>query len=274
MRDMVRISDARMSGTSYGTVVLHIAPEAAVGGPLALVRDGDVIVLDVPGRRLEAEVDPAEMGPATTRVGTARRRGDRPWVPQAVCRARRGCRCRSGLRLPPRRQRRASAAPGLLNAVLVTAATGNAATTSRRYVARGRSCGVRGVAHRSRPARTSRCTAGTHGPDRCRRCGANDVGTGEARRRALVYAPSAAPTVVELIAAAVSGPVVEVFTSRWAAPEGPDVLPSVGVPLLLGWARDTHGRSRWHTAREISDAALETLASGSPAQLGAVRPSG
>jgi dihydroxy-acid dehydratase len=51
--DMVRISDARMSGTAYGTVVLHTAPEAAVGGPLALVRDGDWIELDVAGRRLE-----------------------------------------------------------------------------------------------------------------------------------------------------------------------------------------------------------------------------
>ena len=50
---MVRISDARMSGTAYGTVVLHVAPEAAVGGPLALVRDGDMIELDVAGRRLE-----------------------------------------------------------------------------------------------------------------------------------------------------------------------------------------------------------------------------
>jgi L-arabonate dehydrase len=54
--DMVRISDARMSGTAYGTVVLHTAPEAAVGGPLALVRDGDWIELDVAGRRLELEV--------------------------------------------------------------------------------------------------------------------------------------------------------------------------------------------------------------------------
>ncbi len=53
VRDMVRISDARMSGTSYGTCVLHVAPESAVGGPLAFVRDGDEIELDVPGRRLE-----------------------------------------------------------------------------------------------------------------------------------------------------------------------------------------------------------------------------
>jgi dihydroxy-acid dehydratase len=61
VRDMVRISDARMSGTSYGTVVLHVAPEAAVGGPLALVCDGDMIVLDVPGRRLEVEVSSEEL---------------------------------------------------------------------------------------------------------------------------------------------------------------------------------------------------------------------
>ena len=48
LRDMVRVSDARMSGTAYGTVVLHCAPEAAVGGPLALVRDGDLIELEFP----------------------------------------------------------------------------------------------------------------------------------------------------------------------------------------------------------------------------------
>ncbi|BEP14773.1 IlvD/Edd family dehydratase [Acidothermaceae bacterium B102] len=61
VRDMVRISDARMSGTSYGTVVLHVAPEAAVGGPLALVHDGDIILLDVPARRLELQVDADEL---------------------------------------------------------------------------------------------------------------------------------------------------------------------------------------------------------------------
>ena len=61
VRDMVRISDARMSGTAYGTVVLHTAPEAAVGGPLALVRDGDMIELDVANRRLQLDVAPAEL---------------------------------------------------------------------------------------------------------------------------------------------------------------------------------------------------------------------
>lgn len=61
VRDMVRICDGRMSGTAYGTVVLHVAPEAADGGPLAQVRTGDMIVLDVGSRRLDLEVDPAEL---------------------------------------------------------------------------------------------------------------------------------------------------------------------------------------------------------------------
>jgi dihydroxy-acid dehydratase len=61
VRDMVRISDARMSGTAYGTVVLHVAPEAAAGGPLALVRDGDPIVLDVPARRLDVDLPSGEL---------------------------------------------------------------------------------------------------------------------------------------------------------------------------------------------------------------------
>jgi dihydroxy-acid dehydratase len=59
--DMVRVSDARMSGTAYGTVVLHVSPEAAVGGTLALVRDGDMIELDVEKRRLELDVDATEL---------------------------------------------------------------------------------------------------------------------------------------------------------------------------------------------------------------------
>jgi dihydroxy-acid dehydratase len=61
VRDMVRISDARMSGTAYGTIVLHVAPESAIGGPLALVRDGDLIELDVSERRLHLQVDEAEL---------------------------------------------------------------------------------------------------------------------------------------------------------------------------------------------------------------------
>jgi dihydroxy-acid dehydratase len=61
IRDMVRISDARMSGTSYGTCVLHVTPEAFIGGPLALVKDGDMIELDVAARKLELKVSPEEL---------------------------------------------------------------------------------------------------------------------------------------------------------------------------------------------------------------------
>ena len=61
VRDMVRISDCRMSGTSYGACVLHVAPEAAVGGPLALVQDGDLITLDVEARILRLEVSDEEL---------------------------------------------------------------------------------------------------------------------------------------------------------------------------------------------------------------------
>jgi dihydroxy-acid dehydratase len=61
VKDMVRISDARMSGTAFGTVVLHVAPEAEAGGPLAIVRDGDEILLDGPNRRLELLVPPQDI---------------------------------------------------------------------------------------------------------------------------------------------------------------------------------------------------------------------
>jgi dihydroxy-acid dehydratase len=61
IRDMVRLSDARMSGTSFGACVLHVAPESYVGGPLALLRDGDIVRLDVPGRKLDMLVDEAEL---------------------------------------------------------------------------------------------------------------------------------------------------------------------------------------------------------------------
>src|SRR5271165_123962 len=72
VRDMVRICDGRMSGTAYGTVVLHVAPEAAAGGPLALVRTGDWITLDVPSRELTLEVSADDL---------AARRAE--WVPPA-----------------------------------------------------------------------------------------------------------------------------------------------------------------------------------------------
>src|SRR5579871_1170565 len=71
IKDMVRISDARMSGTAYGTVLLHVSPEAAIGGPLALVQTGDMIQLDVPGRKVSLEIE--------DRVLEQRRA---KWVPQ------------------------------------------------------------------------------------------------------------------------------------------------------------------------------------------------
>ena len=61
VRDMVRISDARMSGTAYGTVILHVSPESHMGGPLALVQNGDIIRLDGPARSLDLLVDADEM---------------------------------------------------------------------------------------------------------------------------------------------------------------------------------------------------------------------
>ncbi|MCU1596568.1 MAG: dihydroxy-acid dehydratase [Glaciihabitans sp.] len=61
VRDMVRISDARMSGTAYGTVILHVAPEAAAGGPLAYIRTGDIVTLDVESRSLNVDVSPEEL---------------------------------------------------------------------------------------------------------------------------------------------------------------------------------------------------------------------
>jgi dihydroxy-acid dehydratase len=73
VRDMVRVSDARMSGTSYGACVLHVAPESFTGGPLALVRDGDVIELNVPERRLTLQVADGEL---------ARRRTE--WTPREI----------------------------------------------------------------------------------------------------------------------------------------------------------------------------------------------
>jgi L-arabonate dehydrase len=76
IEDVVRISDARMSGTGYGTCVLHVAPEAAVGGPLALVRTGDTVELDVPGRRLDLCVDEAELAARAAAAVAAAATGD------------------------------------------------------------------------------------------------------------------------------------------------------------------------------------------------------
>jgi dihydroxy-acid dehydratase len=71
VRDMVRVCDGRMSGTAYGTVVLHVAPEAAAGGPLGLLRTGDVVVLDVPARRLDIELSAEELAARLPSAATA-----------------------------------------------------------------------------------------------------------------------------------------------------------------------------------------------------------
>jgi L-arabonate dehydrase len=94
IKDIVRISDARMSGTSYGTVVLHVAPEAAVGGPLALVNTGDRIRIDAAGRRLDLVIDGAEMEArrATwTPPDMQDRRGYRRLYAEHVLQANEGC---------------------------------------------------------------------------------------------------------------------------------------------------------------------------------------
>ncbi len=80
LRDMVRISDARMSGTSFGTVVLHVSPEAADGGPLALVETGDVITLNVEERRLDLEVDSEELSARWSRWTPPDYRGESGYV--------------------------------------------------------------------------------------------------------------------------------------------------------------------------------------------------
>jgi dihydroxy-acid dehydratase len=93
---MVRISDARMSGTAFGTIVLHIAPEAAVGGPLAVVQTGDRIMLDVEARRIELLIDDAmqkrlaawKAAAATTRRPT---RGYAKLFEDCVLQADQGC---------------------------------------------------------------------------------------------------------------------------------------------------------------------------------------
>lgn len=80
VEDLVRITDARMSGTSYGTVILHVAPEAAIGGPLALVRDGDRISLDVDARTLTLEVDEATLSDRRAALDMSAEKPDRGYT--------------------------------------------------------------------------------------------------------------------------------------------------------------------------------------------------
>jgi len=94
VRDMLRISDARMSGTSYGACVLHVAPESAIGGPLAFVRDGDIIEVNVAERKLHLEVSDEELAtrkaewkPRETRY----RRGYAQLYEKEITQANEGC---------------------------------------------------------------------------------------------------------------------------------------------------------------------------------------
>jgi dihydroxy-acid dehydratase len=93
LKDMVRLSDARMSGTAFGTVILHVSPEAAAGGPLALVRDGDTIRLDVKGRRLDLKVDDAELAKrrAQWKAPVPPKRGYARLYSERVTQADKGC---------------------------------------------------------------------------------------------------------------------------------------------------------------------------------------
>ena len=101
VKDMIRISDARMSGTAFGTIVLHVAPEAAVGGPLALVKTGDRITLDVPNRKLELLVPPRSWRHAQEGVeGAAAASRQRPRLHRPVPQDRAAGRRRRRLRFP------------------------------------------------------------------------------------------------------------------------------------------------------------------------------
>jgi dihydroxyacid dehydratase/phosphogluconate dehydratase len=80
VRDMVRISDARMSGTSYGACVLHVTPESHVGGPLALVRDGDPITIDLDARRVDLEVDAKVLEQRRKEWQAPAKQFDRGWL--------------------------------------------------------------------------------------------------------------------------------------------------------------------------------------------------
>jgi dihydroxyacid dehydratase/phosphogluconate dehydratase len=79
VRDMVRVSDARMSGTAFGTVVLHVSPEAQVGGPLALLRDGDIIALDADAGTLQLEISDEELAARRAAWTPPPREYDRGW---------------------------------------------------------------------------------------------------------------------------------------------------------------------------------------------------
>ena len=94
VRDMVRISDGRMSGTHYGTCILHVAPESAVGGPLALIKTGDIVDIDVPARSLNMRVTDAELASRRAAWKAPAQRYERSYAllyQRHVSQANRGC---------------------------------------------------------------------------------------------------------------------------------------------------------------------------------------
>ena len=94
VKDMVRISDARMSGTAFGTIVLHVSPEAAIGGPLSLVKNGDRIRLSVAQRKLELLVDEAELARRRSAYKPLQPKADRGYAKlymRSVLQAEEGC---------------------------------------------------------------------------------------------------------------------------------------------------------------------------------------
>jgi dihydroxyacid dehydratase/phosphogluconate dehydratase len=94
VRDMLRISDCRMSGTSFGACVLHVAPEAFIGGPLALVKTGDLICIDIPARKLDVLIDAAEMAARKAQWKPLPPRYQRGWgalFAEQVTQANEGC---------------------------------------------------------------------------------------------------------------------------------------------------------------------------------------
>ncbi len=162
VRDMVRISDARMSGTAFGTVVLHTAPEAAVGGPLALVRDGDWIELDVAGRRLHLDVSVEELARRKT-AWTAPPPGNGRWLSGPLCRARDAGRHRRGSRFSCRRPRPRSSARKPLRrrrwTTFVSKAFMASTPSSTRFSTRTKSSIAPPCAARRRSAWQAACTA-------------------------------------------------------------------------------------------------------------------
>ena len=94
VRDMVRLSDARMSGTSYGACILHVAPEAYIGGPLALIETGDMIEVDVPNRILNVDISDADMAARREKWVAPLPRYERGWgqmYTQHIEQADKGC---------------------------------------------------------------------------------------------------------------------------------------------------------------------------------------